>query len=112
MKYNQVIFNFRDCPISTSSIFEISFSIPDICPNQIFFVALANGNGVVHNSSSSGIYFKNDVRYPELAYEDRLRDVPYVTGSKFNLKDEFKLTLRIFYDDNFKDEFGSNSKSR
>ena len=38
------------CPISKLTNFEMSFFIPELCPNHMFFVAKANGIGIAYKT--------------------------------------------------------------
>ena len=106
----------RDCPVSDRSSFLMTFWVPDICRTHTFFSAYHNGIGVayqqnIHNLSISiGI----DSKLPPVSFAEdlqkRTRDA--TQASSFSLTDEFKVKLRIFYDDNFNTEFGATSTDR
>ena len=104
----------RDCPVSDRSSFLMTFWVPDICPNNMFFSAYHNGIGVAYQHNNHNLSVSVDSKNPPVSFAEdlqkRTRDA--TQASSFSLTDEFKVKLRIFYDDNFNTEFGATSTDR
>ena len=105
-----VAISTNECPRTESSILELSFSIPDVCPLNTFFLAFPNGTGYPHY---------DDLNHMELS-DGVLANISYDFMSlrflgpndEFQLTDNFILRLRIFYDDNFHERFGDFANER
>ena len=104
----------RDCPVSDQSSFLMTFWVPDICPNFMFFSAYHNGIGVAYQQINHNLSISFDSMPAPGSFADdlqkRTRDV--TQASSFSLTDEFKVKLRIYYDDFFNTEFGATSTER
>ena len=105
-----VAISTNECPRTESSILELSFSIPDLCPSNTFFLAYPNGTGYPHfddlndEELSDGVLANISYDFTSLRF----------LGGKDELQrtDGFVLRLRIFYDDNFHEKFGDFSDER
>ena len=98
----------------------MSFSINELCPNHMFFEAFENGNGVPYNNFNYTKARQIDTAAltpPDFDFQSELGKrnvVPsyFKFSTNFRLNDEFKIILRIFYDDDFFKRFGKNSIDR
>ena len=106
----------RDCPVRENfTQFLMIFSIPNICPSNMFFVLKPLGYGIAHQHiQNTGI--RHDLLHPPISntiIELDNRDLNTRSGSdNFHLTDEYKITLRIFWDDDFNNEFGNTAVER
>ena len=101
-----------DYSVSNQSNLEISFCNEELCPGHIFF----------NCSNGSAIAFKNPLNDMNITISEppeinsklnsTISSSSSRIGMSYSLTDEFIVTLRIFYDDAFVQEFGSNSEAR
>ena len=100
----------------------MSAYIPAICDKNMFFVLKSNGIGTAYQHVPKSSTIKNDTEfqfdqvYPTDSDEEDedfdLETRALTSAKKFKIKDEFKIALRIFWDDNFNTEFGNNAVER
>ena len=81
----------------------------------MFFVLKPFGYGIAHQHiQNTGI--RNDLLYPPVSNTNidlDNRDLSTRSGNDdFHLTDEYKITLRIFWDDDFNNEFGNTAVER
>ena len=107
----------RDCPVRENfSQFLMIFSIPNICPSNMFFVLKPFGYGIAHQHiQNTGIRY--DLLYPppisnDIELDNRDLNTARSGNNNFHLTDEYKITLRIFWDDDFNIEFGNTAVER
>ena len=87
-------------------------------PFSIFHFSLAqlfqahpNGSGLPYKSPKNiAQIYSDSLNAPDIDFDINQRD--HKTTSENQLTDDYKLTLRIFWDDNFNDKFGSMSSER
>ena len=90
-----------------------TFWNPDLCSTSMFFVGLNNGTGIAHRIRNGTLDLKVDEVYPPSLenFESKAKRNS-IAKVFFSLEDEFKVTVRMFYDDKFKDQFSSNAEDR
>ena len=90
-----------------------TFWNPDLCSTSMFFVGLNNGTGIAHKIRNGTLDLKVDEVYPPSLenFESKAKRNS-IAKVFFSLEDEFKVTVRMFYDDKFKDQFSSNAEDR
>ena len=108
---HMVAISSNDHPITDKSTFELSFSIPELCPTNVFFVAYSDGIGVEYRNKPTDFILMTDSLNPHLTIPTVPKDARN-TGVAFRVTDEFKVTLRIFYDDDFHAKFGGSAMDK
>ena len=105
-----VAISTNECPRTESSFLELSFSIPDLCPLNTFFLAYPNGNGYPHFDDLNDVELSDGV-LAKISYD--FISLRFLGGNDaFQLTDSFIVRLRIFYDDNFHEKFGDFADER
>ena len=98
-----------DCPRNSNSTMQMSFYIPEICSDVMFFDILSDGTGQIHK------FAPLKIDHPTLLdvaiKRSHIRNNTFARQA-FLLTDEFTLKLRIMYDDAFNMQFGANSEDR
>lgn len=104
----------KDCPMNRDSSFWMTFWIPDLCPNHMFFSVHQNGIGVEYKQTSQNFTLQVDSKVAPLELPKNVVNIASNVESvgSNSLTDEYVIKLRIYYDDLFHNAFGTFATER
>lgn len=103
----------QDCPITGESNFLMTFWVPELCDKSTFFEAFRNGTGFAYQPENHNLTITHDSLETPIDFKSELVNKRQIEPAQsFALTDEFKVKLRIYYDDKFDSAFGNTATER
>ena len=102
-----------DCPFTYSSNFLMTFWVPELCNNSTFYEAYYNGIGVAYLPDYRNLNISHDsVVTPFDFGGDMISARQFGHSQSLVITDEFKVRLRIYYDEKFHNAFGNSATEK